>query len=310
MKLLLVGLMFFNALFAQATIQGPLTGWIWDGDGTRPLLGIPGASVIGEKRTGAIPLSRVAVSPTGDYLLGIGVEDQRVYLMEMRTSVMRAVEGIAAGAEVIALSPGGRAAAVLHAGAGRLEVVTGLPGSARIAGVIDLSAEGMPYLVAVSDDAGVLLAAFPGAEDLVAIDTGGNRWRLPHSGRLRGISFFNHRRDALLADDRGVWWLRDFAGNARAELMLEAEALQVLPAADAGHALVTTGEAVLLLNLETGATRRIECACKPGTLARLSGSVFRIREAHGGEPLWIVDVSADQTRATFVPWEVKAGTDQ
>jgi hypothetical protein len=59
-------------------IQGPVAGWIWDGDGPRPLLGIPGASVVGAKQKASLSLSRAAIAPTGEFLLAIGAEDDRI----------------------------------------------------------------------------------------------------------------------------------------------------------------------------------------------------------------------------------------
>ena len=66
-------------LAAAQQVQGPVMGFVVDGDGhrIRPILGVPGAAVVGAPWTGGL-LTVEAVSPVGDYAMVRGGSDHNL----------------------------------------------------------------------------------------------------------------------------------------------------------------------------------------------------------------------------------------
>ena len=69
-------------------------------------------------------------------------------------------------------SPAGTAAALYDSGAGRVQILTGLPDAAAVQSDVDISALAGPVAALAVDDAGIF--AFPGG------GRGGNGFPLPH----------------------------------------------------------------------------------------------------------------------------------
>jgi len=302
MKQSMVALGLCFSLFGQGRIEGPVVGWVWDGGGARAILGIPGASLLGESLTPVIALTHAVVASNGDYVMATGAGDSRVYLMSTRTGALREIEGVLPGADEIVLSPGGRSALLHYRAGSRIGILTGLPEQPRQAAVLDISVEGSPDALAVTDDAAVVVAAYRENRLLMAFDSEGNRWKLPYAGSARQVSFVDGRRDALVADASGLWLVNDVAGNVDARLLWEGDALRAASTSDRRHAVAVDGadDTLVILSLESGAVRRIGTDFKPSTLTRLSENVFRIRDFDAG-PLWILDLADGEPRVLFVP---------
>jgi hypothetical protein len=302
----LLAFLFAASLFAQGRIDGPIVGWIWDAGSARPVLGIPGAAILGERLQAELAWTRAAVSPNGDYILAISAEQGLLYLVSTRSGALREVEGVAGGADDIVLSPGGRSALLHYRAENRIAVLAGLPEQPNLAGSLDVSVEGAPDTLAISDDASVAVAGFRDQRALLAFDVDGNRWKVPYEGAARHVSFIEGRPDALVAGENGLWRLNDVAGNVESRLLWETSAMCAAATPDRRHVILIDGaDAVVILSLESGVVRRLESGVKPTTLARMAENVFRISDFDSG-PLWILDMAGADPRILFVPADAKA----
>lgn len=261
---------------AAGQIRGPMLGWVWDSqkESIRPVLGIAGSSVLGKGLE-----------------LGFAVKEP----------ASRRLEGAAAGADRIVPSPRGTAAILWYAETKKLAVVSGLPANAVVRET-DLSTENAPGAMAVSDDGGLMLVAYPDARAVAAVDAEGNRWRLPKEASLNGIAFLEGSRDALLAAEEGVFLVRDVAGSIEVRLVWEGPASAVV-SLDRQRALAVDGSAqtIVEVRLDSSLTRSASCPCSPTGLSRMNPSgVFRLNEVSRA-PLWLVEVRESGLRTVFVP---------
>src|SRR5581483_4534227 len=127
-----------------------------------------------------------------------------------------------AGADLIAISPSGSAAAVYDEQSRSVQVVGGLPGSPQVVGQFDASGiTGHATALAISDDATVALVKFMDSDAVSA-------WILNRNGSSpvlldapAGFAFFPHRNDAVVTDgrSRSVFVIQD-AGNANTQIPL------------------------------------------------------------------------------------------
>ena len=129
-------------LAAAQQVQGPVMGFVVDGDGhrIRPILGVPGAAVVGAALDTGGPLTVEAVSPAGNYAMVRGGSDHNLAVWTPGGGV-QALTGLPPAAYRVALSPEGTAAAFYSAADNRLRVISGLPAAPSSVSEIPLSAD-------------------------------------------------------------------------------------------------------------------------------------------------------------------------
>jgi hypothetical protein len=294
------------SLFAQARVAGPVSGFVYDrGAGRlRPILGIPGASLMGDPVESGYDLKLASIAPAQDAAIVVAA-DGVVHVLRLNSAAGadRTVDGLSMAPERIVYSPSGQAAALYKDGVVR--VIAGLPDAPALGASFDLTAYSAPGALALSDDGAYLMFAAGGSMRLLS-NAGDNRALLESAdGALAAFAPGNH--DAAVVDAvAGVVMIRDAGGNA---------ALQRIAAADdsirspAGLSFSVDGKKLLLasagargvsiFDLEGGARSDLACDCAPGGLARM-GNLFRLNEA-GAEPLWLLDAGAAEPRIMFVP---------
>src|SRR5579863_5508860 len=120
-----------TATAQAASIDGPRMGTVFDPavKGLRPILGAPGAAVLGDPLGVGIELTRAAVSPLQDYVITTTGEAQAVVLLNLGRSPIAVipVPGADAAPDQIVLSPNGRAVALYYKDRNRIQILTGLP---------------------------------------------------------------------------------------------------------------------------------------------------------------------------------------
>jgi hypothetical protein len=283
---------------ARIPVEGPVTGWVWDARpaALRPILGIPGASVLGDPMDTGIVFS-AAVSDQRRYAIGISSEDGQAYLLRLRGEPQTALlKGVPAGASRVVLSPGGDTAVFAYASSGKLAVVTGLPDEPSETREIDLS--GTPSALAVNDHANYIAAAFENS--LLIIDRDGNRWNPGLDGAPHSLTFLDGSNDLLIAGDSGVSLLRDVR-NPEQTLLTGQPSRAVAATRDgAWIVLFTSGGKLRTINMATHGSREVPVPVEPSSLLRLSHSVFRINDSGNG-PLWLLDLEGAEPRTVFVP---------
>jgi DNA-binding beta-propeller fold protein YncE len=288
----------------QGRVAGPSSGFVFDSSTSalRPILGIPGASVIGDPLKLGFDLASASVAPRQDSALVTASDGGSRFLRLTAGAVTeRAVDGLLGAPERVAFSPSGTAAALYAAG--KTQVLTGLPDSPVVAGTLDL--DGTPSALAVSDDGSYLLFATAGSIRLLGI--GGDNRKLMDAADGALAAFAPGGHDAAVSDPggAGIVLFRDLAGASQQTIVAPPDDAIASPAglafsADGRKLFLASAAArsVAAFDLQTGGRAAIACNCVPAGLVSM-GNLFRLSEP-GPAPLWLFDGSA-APRIVFVP---------
>ncbi|MBI3665930.1 MAG: hypothetical protein HY236_06850 [Acidobacteria bacterium] len=305
---------------ASTAVSGPALGYGFDENlgALRPILGIPGASVLGGKLDVGVGFSVAEVSPRQDYALGIASGSKELLIVDLAAgrAVARSLSGVAPGADRVFLSSTGAAASLYYRNRRSAAIITGLPGAPQLSGDFDLSA--LPPLItamAVSDDGRLLLAGVSegAAAALFALRPGNSPRYVAAAGNVTSICFLENAHDALIADSRDheILLLRE-VGEAWERVLLAgpkdgiSSPVAVSASSDGRRVFaVNAGSGVIAaLSLAGGAVALIPCRCSPSGLHRLNGNaVFRLT-AFSEAPLFVLDGEQPEPRVVFVPSEI------
>ena len=153
----------FRAASARLqSVDGPVLGFASDGEGTeiRPILGIPGASILGKPLDIPVEFGGVLISAAQDYAIAIRTDDAHAVVIDLSTdpSGIRLVSGANFGADLIAISPVGSVVAIYDELTHTVRVVGGLPSAPGILDIFDASGfPGSVTDIAISDDGSVAI---------------------------------------------------------------------------------------------------------------------------------------------------------
>jgi DNA-binding beta-propeller fold protein YncE len=298
----------------QGRVDGPVAGYVFDGaaHGLRPVLGIPGASVLGDPINLGIDLASATVSPRLDSVIAVAADGSfHFFTLNAGAASEAIVNGIAASPERVVFSPSGTAAA-LYAGR-RIQVVTGLPAAPASGSTFDLTPlltlpdrrghSALTGSFAVSDDGALVLAALGAGVQLFG--TGSVRQIV--TARNAVVAFAPGSHDAAVAGI-GVTLVKD-VGNAAAQQVVAPDdatqtAVGVAFSADGGklYLATATAQGVSAFDLSAGTRSLIPCDCTPAGIAGM-GNLYRLNEV-GSAPLWLLDTTSSGPRIVFVPVKV------
>ncbi|MEZ5401940.1 MAG: hypothetical protein R2729_19865 [Bryobacteraceae bacterium] len=156
-----------------AGIRGPVMGWVADRDARvlRPVNGMPGAGSMGDPVDAGMAVDAAVVNAAAGVALvsdrdngGLGVVRG---LGDSPSAV--ALEGVVAGAELMALSPGGQYGAVFAKGS--VQLIRQLKSEPAVSAPVATELDGAAAMVV--DDGGVILVAARGGIHAFAPDAGG-----------------------------------------------------------------------------------------------------------------------------------------
>lgn len=288
-------------------ISGPVSGYVFDGARreVRPILGIPGASTIGDALDFGFAVSAAYVAPRQDRAL-VTAADGTVHLFRIQSgsAAELVLNGFARAPERVVFSPSGTAAALYHSGS--IEILNGLADSPVVTTSLELTTADSPTSMALSDDGALVLLAWGTSVGLFA--SGANLGTLTDTAGPAAVTFAPGTHDAAVADPlgSGIVWFRDLTGASDSQVVAVPDdtiqsATAVAFSADGRSLLVASpaGQSVTRLDLAQGTRTTIPCACAPTALAPV-GSLFRLTE-FSGDPLWLLDTQQDPARTVFVP---------
>ncbi len=313
----------FGVAFAgtnpATALSGPRMGLVFDGaaGNLRSISGIPGAAITGEPLSVGFEISRAAISPAQDAALVVNARGSSVALVRAAGSnwVVASLDGVQPGPALMAFSPGGSAAA-LYYGAGRVQILTGLPAAPAVAGEVDVSGLPVPLAAMAVDDTGSFLLVAAGPAESVSL------YRVPMGsapsllGSFRSVSavrLFSAGQQALVTDTLAttVYRITGLAGAAAIQTIASArDGIQGLVAAAADSAgqrvfAATNTGAVFVFDLTGGPVTTLDCGCKPTGMFPLAGAAtFRLTELAGG-PLQVLDANSTP-RIVVVPPPARA----
>jgi hypothetical protein len=297
-------------------IGGPILGFIPDAGGTaiRPVLGIPGASVLGERLELDVDIRGAVISPRQDYAIASRLADAQAVVIDVGADppAVTPVTGVHPGVELIAVSPSGSVAAVYDHPSGTVQVIGGLPHNAAVVAEFDTSIiSGRAAGLAISDDGTLALMKVVESDDaglwVLGSSNGPGRISLD---RPSAAAFFPNRDDAVVTDDaaRSAFLMMDIGhAGTLVPLVSAADRIEAFSSvsvsedgrrvflADAGSGIIAT------VDVETRTSNFASCQCRPTGLYRLSGnSIFRLTEP-SGDPITILDASSSDPRIAIIP---------
>lgn len=304
----------------QGRVAGPLAGYVFDSSARllRPVLGIPGASLMGAPMNFAYELSAVTVSPRGDTAVALAA-DGTSHLVALASGAASeiALNGMASRPDRVVYSPSGTSAALV--GAGRAQIVTGLGSSPSLAGVVELSAGSIPAnfqtavarrpvaggggSLALSDDGNWVLEAAGGSVQLIGVQGGRNSLFSVARGSL--VVFAPGSYDAAAFDPGSstLVLIRDVAGAAERHVLAQtpdiAQTAGLAFSADGKSLFLAAKGGVWAFDTTTGNRAAIACDCAPTGIERM-GNVYRLSQ-FGSAPLWLLDPTSSPMRIVFVP---------
>ena len=274
---------------ADTSIEGPSLGYVRTKEGVRGILGIVGASRLGDPVAGdlqtsvVLPGSRIAVGVNG------AGELTRINLLDGSTANLQV-----AGVTKVVSSPAGATFAAIVGNRAYSFARTGAPIGER-------ELPGAPLLTAVADNgsAAAVTIAEPNGEALFLIDEQGSR-RLLQAGRFAALAFLPGSGSFIAADDTGAIY-RIGAGDLQLTRVAVVEGASALAATDDGSRLLAiTDRAIHAIRLDSGASASIDCSCQGMIAAPLGRSAYVLTGVDDGR-MWILDASLEQLRLAFVP---------
>lgn len=270
----------------------PVLGYFGSGSSVRPIVGAPGAVVLG----GAIALpdgiSEVTPVPMSNFAIAesAGASESAVIPLNVDSAgEVRAIESSFAHSDRIAFSSSGTVAALYSSSAQQAQILVGLPENPRVDRSVDLSAPGLPLTaLAVSDDAQTILAGFSdGSSGAVwAFANGADPRQIAAAGNPSALRFFAASNDSVLADAawQQIILLRDgsapqvLAGPgqgiaAPADLEISGDG-QTVRVADSSGKLFS-------IDLGSGAVDGVDSSVQASALVRLAPGVLLLGSADG-----------------------------
>jgi len=311
---LLAGLLAGNG---WSQIRGPQLGYVFDESQgiLRPILGVPGASRLGDPLNLGLSLTLAAISPKQDYALGVTQGDGMLVLVIFgegdQPRPVQNIGSVGPGASHISLSSEGKSAAVLFPESKSLRILSGLPDSPLLTGEIDLRLAGFPEALALDNEGKLVLLSVPETQgsriSMYSRETG--LQSLGIFGKVSALKLSGDRN--VLVADRGsheVSLIQDVLGGAqRIRLAAREDGIDdpVAVAFSIEERRVFVANAgsrsIASLSVDGGPTALTFCDCTPTTLERLdSDGVFRLTEL-SEKPLLMFEASATENRVLFVP---------
>jgi hypothetical protein len=304
---------------SQGAVNGPVAGYVFDtaAQGLRPILGLPGASRLGNPLSFGYQVAAAFVAPRLDTVLAVA-PDGASHFFSIQNGALNeiAVNGLASAASpyLVSFSPSGKSLALYNGKA--VQILTGLPASPQVSGAADLTSVGLPSALALSDDGAALLVSVNNSIHLFA--SSADLGKLMDTSASPAFAFAIGSHDAAISDTgAGLVLYRDLTGSGASQVVAAPD-----PSAKPSSALAFSadGTAIYLANASTqtitrfdltaGASASLPCSCTPTTLARM-GNVFRLTEL-SSDPLWLLDrpdapqsgsnaQSGTNARVVFVP---------
>ena len=303
---------------ASKSMQAPILGFVFatDGSEVRAILGIPGASIL--SRALAIPagVTNFSFAPGQKYAIVEGASGASIGVVTFPNAnpgPFIEISGAITRPDIVSFSPNGAAAVVYSASEGRLEVLSGLPATPRIAR--EISSSELPNsvrLLALADD-GITLLEGAANSTVYWVAEGGGPQLLETVGDLEGMAFVPQSKDALVFDRNGgaLSLLRSVNSAPSSRSLVDGLtglggkiALQVA----AGRAIITSASANHLwqIDLQSLRVQDLQLPATATMLEPLRTPGKYLLSWQSGQPAWIVDTSGQTGAVYFVPASVNA----
>lgn len=306
------------ALFGQSSppaVTAPILGYALDtaSQQIRPVLGIPGASILGPPLEAMTGIRLAAISPAQNYALISAAGKTALALLRFESGAASSIDGALGAPDRIVMSPSGQSAAVYSQSAQRLQILGNLPDHPSLSEISlpDSSASGDGAagfeVLAISDDGQWVL----GSAGVSLFALGRNFSRELPAGPVSAAAFRAYTHDAAVAGAGRITIIHDAAGQPDYQVAgLYSNDSRVVAVVFGARVLAAAADGNFMnWDLATGAVDAVSCGCKPTGLHPMSGnSVFRVNEI-SANPLLLLD-TGQAARLWFVPPDREAGDSQ
>lgn len=284
---------------ADAGLSGPVLGLAGSRSGAvHPILGIPGAALVGDALGLGFAASSAAVSPAQNYVLAIDADTGIARVASIGRNGVTAADlaGAVRRPSRILLSPLGSAAALVTAD--RVQIFSGLPGSPAL--LREVAASGFSF-AALSDDGDLLVTGNAAGVSLFAGDAAAVQLNFP--GAIAAAAFRTGSHDAVFAGS-SLYLMSSLGANSAIPEGLalpDSDAAPAAAALTAGRALVAYPDGKLAaVDAASGAVEQATCNCTPSSLEWMgNGTLYRLNDLSRG-PLMLVDAGS-RLAVWFVP---------
>jgi hypothetical protein len=295
-----------------ASAQGPQLGYLWlDSDRTlRPILGVAGASQIGQS---LVPASTYvgAASNAGANIAVLQDTDGSFDLMRLPSGSPESLSIKLPTGAAVRISPSAATALLYTPGTSAATLITNLLSTPQSQTVKFAG----PIVDSAVSDTGAVAAEYSQGSSLAlsVISASGRAVQLASLGATGGLSFLPGRDDLLFADSaaNSATLVRSVT-SAPASSLVQTGSLLKSPSAlgvsgSGRWALVVNNTAnsatqtIVRIDLNTLTTVSVSCSCKPTEAAVLTDEgAFRVTNVNSGAN-WIIDASTTSPRTLFIP---------
>ncbi len=291
---------------AQTTstaVTAPVLGLVFDAgaQAVRTIWGIPAASRLDGTIGGGPPLSAVAISSQQGYAVALDGSGNAILVSQ---SGQQPLSGVRAGGQMVAVSPRGTAAAVYFSDTGKASILTGMPGAPQ--SLRDVTLDGPPLLLAVSDDGATLAAVVSLAANQATVfsySPAGAGQAVFSDRQFPSLDFVPGTPNLLMATQTAVYL---YQGSQGLQIVADqrdgiANVVGAAASDDGTRVFIGTQSGqVAIRDLTAFTLTQLTCSCVPSGVSRLRGrAVFRLNELGSG-PLWVLDGDAAPPRILFV----------
>jgi hypothetical protein len=310
---LFTGLIAVSAQAQSLTLNGPTLGFTADDAGTviRPILGLPGASILGDRFQLETGIRGLVFSPKHDYAIAAKSDDGQLTFIDLRgdTPASRTLGGVA---NILAVSPRGSTVATYDSQARTVQIIAGLPDDPQLQYQADTSAiSGNALDLAVNDDGSAALMRFAEGDQttLWVLDASGNTWQAGADAPT-AAAFLPNSSDAIVADDlsQSVFLLMDLHHAAARVPLISGEdgliTFAAVASSDDGRSVFVADAKsgnIGVVNRETGRPMLVSCGCLATGFYRLKGnSIFGLSQA-STEAMMVLDASGAEPKILIIP---------
>jgi hypothetical protein len=300
----------------QASIASPVLGFAYDAGprAIRPILGMPGASIVGDPLDLGVSVATAAISPRRDFAILVGADDAAVRVLSLQPGDpgSHMLPLAVTGPGRIIFSPDGGTVGLYQQDSAKLQIFTHMPQEPVLAHEINtVSLAGDPLATALSDDGEMALILTGSTVWLSRAGADPVQIQVPPS--TSAMVFRSGGYDALMATRDGqVYLLQDLSTGTNLRTLLPPDSRTSDPVAvqfspDGTRAYVATRQGTVAgFGIQTEWAAFTSCGCSPSGLFPLhSRTLIRLNEISDG-PLMLLDTADPEFRIWFVPAVIPA----
>ena len=266
------------AAFAQ--VGGPILGYVPDHAAIRTMYGLPAAGAIGGAIATGREFAQIGISPQQNFAIATTADTGSVVIVDTVKASVTAIEGVSPNPDVLAVSPGGTAAALWFTSLGRMQVVTGLPASPSVATVDAPYLDSTPTAAAVSDDGQWAVGVW--SAGVYAFGISAKIMPLQTDPGVVSLAFFHNNHNLAIATASRATSITDVGGANQVSVLHDYSQQALLPKGigvsfDNQRVLVADA-AGKLANISVAGSNAdiVDCGCSPSGVYGLGDALFRL----------------------------------